>query len=88
MIAKTVMSWIKVLSLNPYNIKSGIVTLSTEKSLITLSQPLYSSIDYVVSITPKTQVSTIPYVTDVTNTTFTLCGEAGATYYWMTVSIS
>jgi hypothetical protein len=82
------MSWIKVLSLNPYNIKSGIVTLLNESEVITLSGSLYSETNYVVSITPKSQVSKIPYVTDVTNTTFTLCGESGATYYWMTVSIS
>jgi hypothetical protein len=82
------MSWIKVLSLNPYNIKSGIVTLLNETEVITLSGSLYSGTDYVVSITPKTQVSKIPYVTDVTSTTFTISGEVGATYYWMTVSIS
>jgi hypothetical protein len=82
------MSLIKVLNLNPYNIKSGIVTLLNETTVITLSQPLYNGTDYVVSITPKIQVTKVPYVKDVTNTTFTLCGEIGATYYWMTVSIS
>jgi len=82
------MSWIKVLSLNPYNIKSGTITLINETELVALSQPLYNGPDYVVSITPAMQVTTIPYVTDVTNTSFTLCGEAGATYYWVTLSTS
>jgi len=82
------MSWTKVLSLNPYNIKSGIITLLDETAVITLSEPLYNGTDYVVSITPNTQVTKIPYVTNVINTSFTLCGEIGATYYWMTVSTS
>jgi hypothetical protein len=82
------MSWVKVLSLNPYNIKTGVATLVSETAIITLSQPPYSGTDYVVSITPKVQVTKIPYVTNVTNTTFTLCGETGATYYWIAVSTS
>ena len=82
------MSLIKVLSLNPFNIKSGIVTLLDETKVITLSEPLYNGTDYVVSITPNTQVIKIPYVANVMNTSFTLCGEIGATYYWITVSTS
>jgi hypothetical protein len=82
--------WTEVLSLLPYNIKTGTATLLevTEGTPSCIIRGLhYATDEYTVSITPKFQTYVVPYVTHVTNNSFKLNGDPGD-YFWTTISTS
>lgn len=79
--------WAETLSLRPYNIKTGTITIPGDNGNYVVSGLPYATANYTVSITPKFQTYMVPYVTNVTNDGFTINGSPGE-YYWTTISIS
>jgi hypothetical protein len=79
--------WTEKVSLRPYNIKTGTVTIPVGQTTYDIDVLGYTSNNYTVSITPKFAATVIPYVTNVTSTKFTVNGNSGD-YYWMTITTS
>ena len=82
--------WAEALSFRPYNIKTGTVTITgdiKDNTNCVVTGLQYLSSNYTVSITPKFRAYMVPYVTDVTTSSFRINGSPGE-YYWTTISTS